>query len=173
MFTGKIFYNKLFFSLLLLVRNKFMTEIKDEKIKFQDSDETEIDSDDLIEYILQKQSDSFILNIVTETSAASGSMVQYSTTAIDSLFASTSSACDNIILPIEQYLENTKENVSASTFAYDDVNISVLPIEQYLKPATENVSARTSSACNNICTSPDEQNLKTAKENTFLLRSKK
>ncbi|KAL6268342.1 hypothetical protein P5V15_001471 [Pogonomyrmex californicus] len=53
---------------ILRVCNKFMVEVGDEEIKFQDSDETEIDSEDLIEYILGKQSDSFILNIVSKTS---------------------------------------------------------------------------------------------------------
>lgn len=47
-----------------------MTEVGDEKIKFGDLDGTEIDSEDLIEYILDKQSDSFILNIFKGTSSA-------------------------------------------------------------------------------------------------------
>lgn len=52
-----------------------MAEVGDEKIKFRDLDETEIDSEDLIEYILEKQSDSFILNICKETLVATGKSV--------------------------------------------------------------------------------------------------
>jgi len=36
---------------------------------------TEIDFEDLIEYIMEKQSDSFILNIFKETSAATGKSI--------------------------------------------------------------------------------------------------
>jgi len=36
------------------VRNKFKAEVKDEEIKFQDFDDIEIESVDLIEYIKEK-----------------------------------------------------------------------------------------------------------------------
>lgn len=56
--------------------------MEDEKINFRDIDETEIDSEDLIQYILKKQSDSFILNICKETSATTGKSVFYNPTIL-------------------------------------------------------------------------------------------
>lgn len=102
------------------------------------------------------------------------SILVCSTAAIDSLSASTSSACDDVnicLLSAEQYLETTDEKEIANTLsAYDDNKICVLPVEQNLKTTKEDVSASISSVCNkNICTSPVKQYLKTAKENISLL----
>ncbi|XP_011686422.1 PREDICTED: uncharacterized protein LOC105449120 [Wasmannia auropunctata] len=79
---------------ILRVRNKFIAEVEDGEIEFRDSDETEIDSEDLIEYIKEKQSDGFILNIFSKQSSSAGLFIEESTVIIDTLLtASTSAGC--------------------------------------------------------------------------------
>lgn len=64
-------------------------------------------------------------------------------TAVESLFASTSSICDDVdvcILPVEQYEETNEKNFASTSSAYNNINICVSPVDQYLKTTKENIS---------------------------------
>jgi len=69
------------------MHNKFKTKVKDKVIKFQDFDDTEIESADLIKYIKEKQSDNFFLNIFCkQTLNTSGKLVIYKTAIYCNLY---------------------------------------------------------------------------------------